>query len=977
MDTSTDDLVSALSQDTIGSRAWSVISEALEILQGNDPVERQEVKLENNEILFMRKNPPTIWEDKGDSKVENSLRRLDTLDNESTSSRIDFLKDPVNEMTIGRRKALKLMNNKYYNPHGKGVSDEEYCKEGPSLEKAWAYFEHNVLARYIVKSGDGKKEKELERAEPGEDRFPTKLYSCIFTPLNQMGDFGIGVGLYFFTLRFLFLLTFFAGIISIPNILYYNSSKYGTDEYSSSDFQALLLRGTAICSDVSWVPCPMCRSTFSSSSETRLLSNSQQSRFATSSKGLSFALKNNCESPPLTQGMLNYATIIFMFFGFYLMNNRRDRMSVAFDEDEQTAQDYSLIVNNPPTDAYDPEEWKRFFSQFDNAHVTSCTICVDNDTLIKCLAERRDRYKEIQMLVPPDTILDDTNLSLLVEEHKSKRNVISKFVAFFLHPLGLCLDLPALYAKVVILNATILGQLQITFPVTNVFVIFETEEAKRDVINKLSIGILDKLRKNVTALGNKNYLFRSKYILDVFEPEEPSAIRWENLDTKFKHRFFWVSINLFVLACMLGLICFIIRSVNEKDVILGSFVIALFNTAFPMFSKIMTNMEAHSSEGDFQTSLYVKIAFFRFVNYVIVIDLITGFTLYLVDTDDGLLIRVYANFFALLVTSNAIQFIDIFGFLNRHILGPRAPDQDSMNLLFQGAKWDLSERYTNMSNNIFLCFFYCTLYPACFFMSSIALLVTYFVDKYSITRIWARAPHCGTSISKINKVIFSPAALIVMSVMCSYFWSGFPYDNLCEDGTIIETYIGVHFINETSFTESEYLTIHQNQTSYKFCNQNLFKTASFPALSRFQGDSKWMTKDQELITDIFGYTSILVIGLVLLQLSVYAFKSFFDAFKGITRFHGQHFDIKFSEVRSRCAYIPQVTSTRFPHPLLATDIHDIDDELFEWSDPDKPHEFYSLHKDAIEILYGNNQDGQQLPDTCLSKVYHWPPPTVF
>jgi len=36
---------------------------------------------------------------------------------------------------------------------------------------------------------------DLTRADPGESKFPTRLYSPLFTPLSQLGDFGIGVGL--------------------------------------------------------------------------------------------------------------------------------------------------------------------------------------------------------------------------------------------------------------------------------------------------------------------------------------------------------------------------------------------------------------------------------------------------------------------------------------------------------------------------------------------------------------------------------------------------------------------------------------------------------------------------------------------------------------------------------------------------------------------------------------------------------------
>jgi hypothetical protein len=44
-----------------------------------------------------------------------------------------------------------------------------------------------------------------------------------------MGDFGLGVGLYFSTLRAMTVLMLLAGLMNIPNFLY-----FGSDEYSNS-----------------------------------------------------------------------------------------------------------------------------------------------------------------------------------------------------------------------------------------------------------------------------------------------------------------------------------------------------------------------------------------------------------------------------------------------------------------------------------------------------------------------------------------------------------------------------------------------------------------------------------------------------------------------------------------------------------------------------------------------------------------------
>jgi hypothetical protein len=125
---------------------------------------------------------------------------------------IDFLKDNPSEMTYGRRIARGLMNKKWYNPragqpepiernHSAHKTDPEITEiHQPSLNKAWAYFEHVALPRHFVEPKEkettniclrirhkfNKANKEMKRAEPGEGDSPTKLYAPVFTPHNQV-----------------------------------------------------------------------------------------------------------------------------------------------------------------------------------------------------------------------------------------------------------------------------------------------------------------------------------------------------------------------------------------------------------------------------------------------------------------------------------------------------------------------------------------------------------------------------------------------------------------------------------------------------------------------------------------------------------------------------------------------------------------------------------------------------------------------
>jgi hypothetical protein len=145
------------------------------------------------------------------------------------------------EMTIGRRVARFLSRYNWYNPHlsthaDTDASDATTIKlPPPSLDAAWEYFEYINLPRYLV-DGDDTKGKNLVRAEPGEREKQTRLYPFCGTNDEDMSDFGIGVGLYFNTLKLLTIITFVAGLISIPNMMFFASEAYeGTSVNANTD----------------------------------------------------------------------------------------------------------------------------------------------------------------------------------------------------------------------------------------------------------------------------------------------------------------------------------------------------------------------------------------------------------------------------------------------------------------------------------------------------------------------------------------------------------------------------------------------------------------------------------------------------------------------------------------------------------------------------------------------------------------------
>jgi hypothetical protein len=489
--------------------------------------------------------------------------------------------------------------------------------QAPSLVKAWAYFEHVVLPRHVLEPKDNgdraknrcermlhkfqKSRQLLQRAEPGERQLPTKLYSPLFTPHAQLGDFGLGMGLYFSTLRALAVLMFCAGLLNIPNFMSLGDA--------SSTQSSLLLRGSAICTRTMWVPCPDCAPRdFSAQSLYRLGT-------ASNSNGNSFmvALKNECDDATMAQGLVSLATLVLIVVGVLVMNVYLTRMEVAFDEDEQTAQDYSVMISNPPPDAIDPDVWFNFFRDEFDAHVTALTIAVDNDLLVRYLVERRELLRMVQGLLEPGTSLDKLTLARLAAKEERERSVFQTFVATF-KP-----GLPERVARLVALTAKVQGMAQQEYPATNIFVTFETEDAQRRVLTELSVGSRDVSQNRIKKLAKESYAFQGR-VLAVEEPEEPNTIRWADLNEKWTDMVKQQAITMFVTICAIVLLAFIIHTINDFNIAWSALAIAISNSLFPLFAKFLNGFEAHGSEDGKQSSLFAKIALFRWYVKNVVFD---------------------------------------------------------------------------------------------------------------------------------------------------------------------------------------------------------------------------------------------------------------------------------------------------------------------------------------------------------------------
>jgi len=573
-------------------------------------------------------------------------------------------------MTFSRRIVEKyLLNHRWYNPQ---LEAAKVVDSAPDLSLAWAFFEHITLPRRLVSASNTT--SRFERAEPGEVDQPTALYSPWSLPESELSQWGIAMGLYFATLRILCTLFLVLGCLNLVNVFYFSSQAYSKDEQGQSKL-SLYLKGTAICTNRQWVPCPNCESWQWVWHPTAFATNE--------ASGMNFVQRNACANGATrVQGMINYVSILFMILSLLALGFYQKRLARKLDEDVLSATDYSLCVRNPPPDARDPEKWRDFFNQFEsnNKQVVAVTIALKNGILINSLLQRRRMRKQLRIMLGSDLNLDDKHQvrnSILcfnmkvppqddayIPPSSAPEGPCSRITELLrnliLKPFGLAYTPGELIALLENLENKIRTLQKLEYPVVKVFVTFETEAGQRNALAALTVS------KSSSWFNLKNTvpstaLFHGK-VLEVIQPKEPNSIRWTDLGVAT-----WIKVTsrISTASFILGLIALDVFIIYISRKNLGpqfaAIMISLFNFFVPLFSQFINAFEPHSADESYQTSLFFKMVSARWINTVFVATIITPFTRTLTDGERDLLPQVGILLFYELWLTPLLRYSDMWG----------------------------------------------------------------------------------------------------------------------------------------------------------------------------------------------------------------------------------------------------------------------------------------------------------------------------
>ena len=140
-------------------------------------------------------------------------------------------------------------------------------------------------------------------------------------------------------------------------------------------------------------------------------------------------------------------------------------------------------------------------------------------------------------------------------------------------------------------------------------------------------------------------------------------------------------------------------------------------------------------------------------------------------------------------------------------------------------------------------------------------------------RTWKRPPQLGTDVSQFSRSYFFSLACVAMVIMSSFYWSGFPFDNICDKNESLPAgYQGtftVKALDQSIRMNGTQVTFSESDMPYRVCNQDLLaggQGRTFPFIPSQQPEGgEWMTPDQEDVTTIFGWTSVAITVFVIVK----------------------------------------------------------------------------------------------------------------
>lgn len=560
-------------------------------------------------------------------------------------------------------------------------------------------------------------------------------YNFLKSDAKSLDEFGLGVSLYFKTLKAFGVIFIVAALISIV-------AMNENFEYQRSYFGFLPPEGTINCTLSS-------PDHFENEGEFQPPIVDTPVRLLGSVYGVTRA-----ELSFSAQGISDVMLVLFLVLTVLSSAYVERKAVLQSDANQQTMRDYTVMITNPPEDVIDTKIYYEYFRQFGD--VVLISIIPQNGYLFKSLASKVLKEKQLQTI--KDTNYGENNASPLWFKRFGEF-ARSKGILKTIFPSE-----DSLKQDITQLNTDIASFAEkTTFKPWRVFISFNTESECEKCFNKIGESDFD------------------GYKLNVEDAPEPNLIIYEHSGTAKTIVASRIVLS-YVLAMGVNIIAYIIvyflNLVQGTGIsLIVAVVIVCINGVLPFIMKQLTFIfEAHDNREVVQQSILLKLLCSRCIVSALIIYHVTPY-------GEKFSIQALESIQDIMLADAIVPLfraVDAYGYFSRYFLAPLfGLSQESFNLFWKGTEYNLAERYANVLKTVFTALFYAVPLPSGLFIASFTLLSIYISDKYLLMHKWRKMPPIGGGLGRLCRFMFV-VILFIHCIMSLYFFANWPYRGVCS-----------------------------------------------------------------------------------------------------------------------------------------------------------------------------------------------------
>ncbi|CAD8121477.1 unnamed protein product [Paramecium sonneborni] len=504
-----------------------------------------------------------------------------------------------------------------------------------------------------------------------------------------------------------------------------------------------------------------------------------------------FSLTNDNEQFDEIRSILNFISLIVILFMTLFYRRHINKIAMELDDAAILASDFSIIVENIPRDAKEPEIQEYFTQSFQNETVELRKLCIAYEIQPYLKLNTQKQLKE--------TVLTKV-LELEAEGKRIPKSIPSR--------LQLKDEIDKISKELDYMEdnrATI-------FDFSGICIISYNKEKQADNICKTFKAtrfqiLLDQLgfeQNEFKKFRNNNLLVR--------KAPEPGDIIWGNLGITIKEQYKRTLITnlmtLFLLAIGFGLLLGLsyLQNVINKNIskdsnaqiylinLLGfasSILILIINTVLAKMIVKFTELEQQATRTYYDVSVAYKMGVAQFLNTAILTLIIN---LFITEDVSSLNQAIWqtgglnSNIMLIFITNSIMpwltQLLDVNYFYKLYVrqkIIRQGEDckytQNEANQAFEGPSIDLSQKYANLCKTLMFTFLYSALLPVGVCFTFFSIVCIYWTEKYLLIRRDSKPAPTGSAMAEAMIDFYIELILLLFSLGCT-FWEWVNYDQV-------------------------------------------------------------------------------------------------------------------------------------------------------------------------------------------------------